>query len=455
MEKYYPDLRKRGILKISYTYFAINISRLLLASAGCIIAKFYSYTTIFDISLLLVFTSLTYLLVETFFDLTNRFSNFSFFVSAIDLTIIYFFVYLTGMNSFFLGGTIYATALCSLNPKIRQGLFCVLYCLFLHLLLLVLLFTNSIEYYNFLQEGEKINRFSLILGFMLTHIVNILIYSIIIVLQRKLQKQNEELENERNKLQQSYNALNTDLNMARKIQNKLIPKANPYPFISFLYHPMMHVGGDFFDFVNFRDPNKLGIFLSDVSGHGVPAAFITSMLKTAILQSGIRKENPAEFLFYLNEVLFNQIGGFFLTGFYCVYDIKDNSLLFSNAGHNWPIIVEGENIRYLSGGRSSAIGIFQNHELIDRNKKYQNHEIKLNANSKLLLYTDGFTETRSISGDGIFFEENEMEKTLRNLSSLKGQTFLNELFLALQRFRGSNQFEDDVCIISLEINNVL
>ncbi|MEI7652004.1 MAG: DUF1501 domain-containing protein, partial [Verrucomicrobiota bacterium] len=88
---------------------------------------------------------------------------------------------------------------------------------------------------------------------------------------------------------------------------------------------MEEVGGDFYDFINFRDSEKIGIFISDVSGHGVPAAFITSMIKTTILQSGERKENPAELLTYINDLLHNQTGGNFITTFYGIFNSLDNS----------------------------------------------------------------------------------------------------------------------------------
>ena len=77
---------------------------------------------------------------------------------------------------------------------------------------------------------------------------------------------------------------------------------------------MEQVGGDFYDFYRFRDYRDLGIFLSDVSGHGVSAAFITSMVKTIILQSGYKRNNPAALLSYINKMLLGRTAGNFVTG---------------------------------------------------------------------------------------------------------------------------------------------
>ena len=115
----------------------------------------------------------------------------------------------------------------------------------------------------------------------------------------------EEMEAMNEQLVENQKVMMGELELARKIQRQLIPQVVPDGrSISSHYLPMEMVGGDFFDYILFRDKNRLGIFLSDVSGHGVPAALITSMMKSFILQAGTRKDNPAEFLSeYLNEQL--------------------------------------------------------------------------------------------------------------------------------------------------------
>jgi hypothetical protein len=75
-----------------------------------------------------------------------------------------------------------------------------------------------------------------------------------------------------------------ELSMARRIQMQFIPERSPREGVAFYYRSMEKVGGDFFDFV-IIDENRMGVFLSDVSGHGVPAAFVTSIIKTHIRSS--------------------------------------------------------------------------------------------------------------------------------------------------------------------------
>ncbi|MBP7282522.1 MAG: SpoIIE family protein phosphatase [Leptospiraceae bacterium] len=439
--------------RLTTTYFGINVSRFFLSLFSLLIVRYYSLSILEIPVFILISGSLVYLLLEIVFNITGRYPITSFWVSAIDLSSIYIFVYISGMNSFFLAGLIYTTALSSQNPKIKQGLFCVVYALSVHCLLIVLIFFEKIEYFNILQKGEKLNPLSLVIGLVLTHIVNILIYYIIHRLQNKLNRQRTELETKKNQLEQSYNLLDADLNVAREFQKKLIPEKSPQSFVHYLYHPMMHVGGDFFDFIQFRDSKKIGIFLSDVSGHGVPAAFITSMIKTTILQSGNKKENPAELLKYLNEVLYEQTGGYFITVFYGIYNNVNRQIVFANAGHDWPILIHNGKIETLSGKRSVPIGVFSNQEIKDRKKNYENITKKFPFDSKILFFTDGFSEVRKENGEGKFFEEEEMNRSFLSLNHLTGQTYLKELFQILINFRGSEQFEDDICIISLEVSS--
>ncbi len=113
----------------------------------------------------------------------------------------------------------------------------------------------------------------------------------------------EELEAVNERLVEAQNLILEELELARRIQHHLIPRVPPGNLNSAAHYlPMEQVGGDFFDYIHFRDSDNIGIFMSDVSGHGVPAALITSMLKSFILQAGVRRENPAAMLEYVNDI---------------------------------------------------------------------------------------------------------------------------------------------------------
>lgn len=269
-------------------------------------------------------------------------------------------------------------------------------------------------------------------------------------LEKKVMERTRELESERSLLFKRNEIIEHDLSLARKIQLGLVPKTSPVSYLSHLYKPMEKVGGDFYDFIRLANPNTIGILICDVSGHGVPAALITSMIKSAILQSGDRKENPAEFLGYMNDLLINQTAGNFITAFYGIYDPNDRSLRYSNAGHPLPYLITDDGITQLPKGNGTALAVFPNSILAKSNKSYRLFEALLPVHAKLLLYTDGLTEALSMQGTSIFENANMLDvlSSNRNMSS---EHFISGLYKSLIAFKGENTFEDDISLICLEV----
>jgi sigma-B regulation protein RsbU (phosphoserine phosphatase) len=214
---------------------------------------------------------------------------------------------------------------------------------------------------------------------------------------------------------------------------------------------MDHVGGDFYDFIQFRDSRKIGIFLSDVSGHGVPAAFITSMIKSILLQMGDGRDDPAALLTHLNGMLCDRTGGNFVTAFYGVYDPGERRIIYSVAGHTLPYVIENDSISMLDGTGGIPLAILDNQEMRSRKKGYVNSEKTLAKHSKLILYTDGLTEAVNISNTGEMFDETMIGTVFREIKNLPGRDFVRILFQRLVAFRGSSSFDDDVCLICLDV----
>lgn len=272
-----------------------------------------------------------------------------------------------------------------------------------------------------------------------------------VTLENTVREKTEELQSERNMLKTRNDEMIRDIALAKKIQKRIIPSGAPVSFIESLYRPMDELGGDYYDFIQFEDPEKIGIFISDVSGHGVPAAFITSMIKTIILQADDRKEDPAELLKHINDVLVNQTAGNFVTAYYCVYNPADKTLLSANAGHNFPYLITRKKIFQPEGRSCVPLGIMSCEELGTYNKSYQNTLISLEAGGKLFLYTDGLTEARSPDDPSQFFDENGLIESMRKHRHLKCGEFVAALYEGLIAFKKGNRFEDDVCIVCMDI----
>lgn len=271
-------------------------------------------------------------------------------------------------------------------------------------------------------------------------------------IRKKSYLKSQELEKERNFLKEQKEVLEEELNMAKSIQENLLPSEAPNHSIAFFYKPMAQLGGDFFDFITFPDSTNIGIFLSDVSGHGVPAAFITSMLKSFLLKAGTTLYYPARLMAYLNENLYQQTSGNFITAFYGIYNKDRNTISYCNAGHNLPFLVEENLISCFSEkNKGLPLAIFNNADLQDFNKKYRNEKISIPQKSRMIFYTDGLVETVNIQ------KPEEEDFGIQCLPSLLKTSFNNTpadclslIYEKLLNFRGQTELEDDVCVICLD-----
>ena len=270
-------------------------------------------------------------------------------------------------------------------------------------------------------------------------------------LEIKVRMRTAELEHEKEMLRIRNATIENELTIAKKIQKQLIPRHSPVENIYAFYKPMDKVGGDFYDFLKYRDTDKIGIFLSDVSGHGVPAAFITSMVKTSILQAGTDREDPSCLLTSLNELLLNQTGGHFVTAFYGIYTPSTRDFIFSNSGHNPPYLISQGCVNTIEGNKSIPLAIMNNASLATGNKPRSNSSIILEKGNKILFYTDGLTEAVSKNDSKIFFEDILADELLIKYSSLSPVDFIYSIYSELVNFHGSESFEDDICMICMDI----
>ena len=269
--------------------------------------------------------------------------------------------------------------------------------------------------------------------------------------RREIATNREELVLKHNELERRVEIMNDELEMARVIQQKLIPTKNTIENIYSFYKPMSEVGGDLFDFIHFDDKSSIGIFISDVSGHGLPAALITTMVKSNILKSKEYYSNPAKLLMYLNESLCELTDENFVTAFYGIYNISKRSITYSNAGHQPPFAILNNKILLLDRAKSLPLIMMNNAELLESKLQYKNSTAILPKNSKIFFYTDGLVEAKHYQNPTIDFGKVIKEKILK-FKYLNGKIFIENIYNSLIQFRGKELFEDDICLICVDIN---
>src|SRR4029453_12395613 len=123
-------------------------------------------------------------------------------------------------------------------------------------------------------------------------------------------------------------AINRELEIARRIQASILPQTMPRMSelsVAARYRPMTAVAGDFYDFMEL-DPPQLGILIADVTGHGVPAALIASMVKVALAAQRDHADRPSMVLAGMNDVLCGRLAGQYVTAAYLFIDSESRLL---------------------------------------------------------------------------------------------------------------------------------
>jgi sigma-B regulation protein RsbU (phosphoserine phosphatase) len=241
-------------------------------------------------------------------------------------------------------------------------------------------------------------------------------------------------------------SIETELETARQIQSSILPASVPELEnlrIAASYHPMTAVAGDFYQFV--RSDNKhLGILVADVSGHGVPAALISSMIKVGMQSVAVHADDPAQVLGGLNRILSSEAHGQFASAAYVWIDTENREAVYSAAGHP-PLLCwrnkRGEMQRIESNGLLFGV---------EPDSEYPVCSVPLEPSDRLLLYTDGVTETQNAAGEE--FGDRQLERVVRDNRLQPASELLRQVLSELQGWRPAavNQ-QDDITLIVVDV----
>jgi sigma-B regulation protein RsbU (phosphoserine phosphatase) len=241
-------------------------------------------------------------------------------------------------------------------------------------------------------------------------------------------------------------SIETELETARQIQSSILPASVPELAnlrIAASYYPMTGVAGDFYQFVQ-SDKNHLGILVADVSGHGIPAALIASMIKVAMQSVTVVAHDPAQVLGGLNRILSSEACGQFASAAYVWIDVENRNALYSAAGHP-PLLCwrnsSGEIERVESNGLLFGV---------QPDAVYPVCSVAVEAEDRFLLYTDGVTETENAAGEA--FGDRQLERVVRDHRLQPASELSNRVLAELERWRpAAVTQQDDVTLIVVDI----
>jgi phosphoserine phosphatase RsbU/P len=242
-------------------------------------------------------------------------------------------------------------------------------------------------------------------------------------------------------------AINKELEIARQIQFSILPREVPCIAgleIAARYLPMSAVAGDFYDFL-MLESNRLGILVADVTGHGVPAALIASMLKGAFAGQKAHAQYPELVLVGLNEALCGKFEEHFVTAA-CLYaDLDAKIIRYAGAGH--PPLLLG------SRSNGGARFIEQNGLLLGMFPEavYSSIEIPLQQGDRYVLFTDGLPESASAKEEE--FGLSRCKQFLESHSRLPPATVADELLSEIARWSARSSGrpqQDDMTLIVID-----
>jgi phosphoserine phosphatase RsbU/P len=254
------------------------------------------------------------------------------------------------------------------------------------------------------------------------------------------------LREAREQLARQLLEISSELEMAREIQLSILPHEIPKIRgleIAARYLAMSSVAGDFYDFI-IVDEKHLGILIADVSGHGLPAALIASMLKVALSAQSPHAFDPARVLAGLNQSLCGKFKHHFVTAAYVFVDMEQKSIRYAGAGHP-PLLLW----RTSTGSPSEVL---QNGLLLGMfpDATYSGVEVPVQPGDKAVLYTDGILECRSPSEQefGVDLFKGFLESNHNLAADRFADLLLDELSSWSEHPKGIGQ-EDDITLLAI------
>jgi sigma-B regulation protein RsbU (phosphoserine phosphatase) len=228
-----------------------------------------------------------------------------------------------------------------------------------------------------------------------------------------------------------------ELDLARRIQLSILPGAFP-PSADFRvaarYVPMTSVAGDLYDFL-VSGNRQAGLFIADVSGHGVPAALIASMVKMAATSQRESAAHPARLLAGMNTALCGNTQGQYVTAAYVYLDAETLEMRYAAAGHpamlllrNGTVTEVAENGLLLAASTAAA---------------YSEKTLPLEHGDRLLLYTDGLVEARN--SEGRLFGEEALMAVFRDTMDLSPDDAADRMIAAVEQWSQSQ--DDDLTVL--------
>jgi len=235
-----------------------------------------------------------------------------------------------------------------------------------------------------------------------------------------------------------------ELRIARDIQMGILPKLFP-PFPSrhdldlfAMIEPAREVGGDFYDFY-FLDDSRFCFVVGDVSGKGVPASLYMAVAKTLLKASAGPDQSPGDIMEKVNGALAEGNNrSMFVTVFLGILNLKTGRLDYTNAGHNPPLLLQGDEVIPLKSKSGIALGAWPEAE-------YTTQSVVLEEGCGLYCYTDGVNEAFNDSSE--IYGMDRLIRKVRQHARGSAENLIKRVFEDVKAFAGQKDQSDDITML--------
>lgn len=276
-----------------------------------------------------------------------------------------------------------------------------------------------------------------------------------VALRRQIEETARQLEakvaERTRELEKSNRLMTQELEYARLLQRAMLKNSvREIPRYKYFYKylPSKGIGGDFFT-VRQLDEHRYYFYISDVSGHGVPAAMLTvyahQTVRNLLTVEADRPQTPSQLLARLNRAFLREQfpGSPFLTVLFCFLDLRTDTLTYASAGHPPGILYNNTTGRTLTfGTHGRPIGVTET-------ARYEDGLLRLEPSDNLFLYTDGLTEIFDRQGHRVFDTNALLEFIARRASHSESGT-VKALLNHIRSLTGQGAFDDDIAILNIK-----
>lgn len=240
--------------------------------------------------------------------------------------------------------------------------------------------------------------------------------------------------------------LERELELARQVQQNMLPHIFPLlPGVAFYARnePARQVGGDFYD-VFVLDADRVGLVIADVSDKGMPAALFMALTRSLVRAEAQHEPSPYVVLQRVHRLLLDLAEPTqFVTLFYGVLNLTTHALTYVRAGHDYPLLVRGDNAIWLQAG-GTILGLLSDNEF-----RLSEEVMAVEPGDRLVLYTDGLTDAFN-AGEQSFGRERLKQVALEQRSA-PIEMMGDALFDAVAAHQGEAETFDDMTLLVVDV----